>query len=86
MITNSSHSVLYTGVTSDLQKRIYQHIQWTCGWFSKRYNVKKLIWYAECITIKEAIEYEKILKWWMRKKKIDLIEKDNPGWKEIVII
>lgn len=78
IITNKYHSVLYTGVTSRLKKRIYEHKHWVNDGFSKRYHLCKLVWYGEFSSILEAIMYEKTIKWWTRKKKIYMIQNSNP--------
>ena len=75
--------VLYTWVTSNIEQRILQHKQWTFDWFSKKYCVHRLVWFQEFPTIIEAIEYEKVIKWWKREKKIKLIEEDNVEWKDL---
>lgn len=75
--------VLYTGVTSNIEQRILQHKQWVFDWFTKKYCVYRLVWFQECATIMEAIEYEKIIKWRKREKKIQLIEDENKDWKDL---
>lgn len=74
---------LYIWVTSDLEKRIYEHKTWVFEWFTKKYNIHLLVWYQEFSTIMEAIEYEKIIKKWRREKKISLIEELNPERKDL---
>lgn len=59
ILTNASNKVLYTGVTSDLRKRIFQHRQGMMPGFTKKYNVKKLVYYEVCDEILSAIEREK---------------------------
>jgi len=75
--------VLYTWVTSNIEQRILQHKQWIFDWFTKKYCVHKLVWFQEFSTIMDAIEYEKIIKWWKREKKIQLIEDENKDWKDL---
>ena len=84
IITNKYHSVLYTGVTSRLEKRIYEHKHWVAEGFSKKYKLEKLVWYCEFLSILEAIIYEKKIKWWKRVKKITLINKFNPYWNDLL--
>ena len=72
--------VIYTWVTSNLEKRITQHKYWFFDWFTKKYYVHKLVWFQKFSTISEAIEYEKIIKWWKRQRKIKLIEDFNKNW------
>ena len=75
--------VLYTWVTSNIEQRILQHKQWTFDGFSKKYCIHRLVWFQEFSTIIEAIEYEKVIKWWKRDKKIELIEENNKEWKDL---
>jgi putative endonuclease len=82
-IVASPSDVLYIWVTNDLQRRISEHKEWKIEWFSKKYGCKKLIYYEYTPYIYNAIEREKELKWWNRKKKIELIETINPSWKDL---
>ena len=68
------------GVTSDLTSRIIQHKEKSLNGFTKKYNVFSLVWYNETNDIQTALEWEKKIKGWSRKKKIDMIEKNNPQW------
>src|SRR3990167_9704942 len=81
--TNRRNTVIYTGVTSDLEGRILQHKQKQIKGFTSKYNVDKLVYYEEYDDIDSAIEREKQIKNYSRKKKIELIEKDNPKWKDL---
>ncbi len=82
--TNKNNTVLYTGVTSELKIRIYQH---KTGYykrsFSHRYNINKLVYYEGFHFIEEAIAREKQIKAGSRKKKIDLIVSINPKWEDL---
>ncbi len=80
IVTNHYHSVLYTGVTADLERRIYQHKTGEGGIFAKKYKCHKLVYFEETDGIGCAIEYEKKIKAGSRKKKIKLIEEQNPFW------
>jgi putative endonuclease len=84
IMTNKGNSVLYTGVTSELESRCLKHRnkQYSDS-FSARYNVDKLVYYEQFSSIYEAIAREKQIKAGSRKKKIDLIIKDNPGWLDL---
>jgi putative endonuclease len=84
IMTNSNNSVLYTGVTSNLNERVLNHKSKKYpDSFSARYNIYKLVYY-ECIDTKgEAITREKQIKGGSRKKKIELIEGMNPEWEEL---
>lgn len=79
-----SNSVLYTGVTSDLVKRIYQHKNnFDTDSFSARYNVHKLVYYETTDDVYTAISREKQIKSWKRAKKTELINSMNPEWKDL---
>jgi len=85
ILTNNSITVLYTGVTSDLTERIQKY---KSGFykdsFTSRYNVTKLVYYELFESIEDAIAREKQIKAVSRKKKIELIEKRNPEWKDLI--
>ncbi len=84
IITNVHHQVLYTGVTSDLVKRVTEHKQKKYDKsFSATYHVDKLVYYENYLTIEEAIAEEKRIKGGSRAKKIKLIEAKNPEWKDL---
>ena len=74
---------LYTGVTSGLIKRIWQHKQKFIPGFTKKYNINKLVYYELTESITSAIAREKQIKGWVRVKKIALIESQNPEWKDL---
>lgn len=83
-MTNKNNSVLYTGVTSNLKERIKQHKQRKHpDSFTAKYNLNKLVYFELCDTIGEAIAREKIIKGGSRKKKLDLINSKNPGWRDL---
>ena len=82
-ITANRTKVLYTGVTSDLTDRIIQYKNKRLNGFTKKYNVSRLVWYDETNDIQTALEWEKKIKGWSRKKKIDIIEKNNPQWQDL---
>jgi len=83
ILTNAHNKVLYTGVTSDLIKRVYEHKNKLADGFTKKYNVDKLVHYDVFEDIMSAIEREKQIKGWLRGKKIALIESKNPEWKDL---
>lgn len=84
ILTNKKNTVLYTGVTSDLQSRMYQHIHKTYpDSFSNRYKLYKLVYYAFLPNIEEAIAEEKRIKGGNRLNKITLIETLNPEWEDL---
>ncbi len=82
-MTNKSNRVLYTGVTSDLKKRIYQHKNGSGGIFTSKYKVNKLVYYLVFENIIEAITEEKRIKGGSRRQKVDLIQGMNPGWRDL---
>ena len=83
ILSNWDDSVLYIGVTSNLEKRLYEHRNHLVDGFTKKYNVQKLVYFEESYDVKSAIAREKQLKGWTRKKKNELIKKDNPKWKDL---
>jgi putative endonuclease len=84
IITNKNHTTLYIGVTSDLIRRIHEHKSKVYRKnFSYRYNLEKLVYYEVYTSIEEAIDREKQLKGGSREKKLDLINKLNPEWKDL---
>jgi putative endonuclease len=83
IMTNAHNTVLYTGVTNDLKRRVYQHKNGEGGVFTKRYNVNKLVYYEVGNDIHYAISREKQIKASSRQKKIDLINSMNPGWEDL---
>ena len=86
ILTNKHHTVLYTGVTSDLIWRIQQHIsKLHPSGFTAKYNAEKLVFYCFFPTIEEAIAEEKRIKAGSRQKKIVLIESLNPTWEDLWI-
>ena len=83
MLCNKPHGVLYVGVTADLPARIWQHRQGEGSTFTKRYNLKRLVWYEFHGTMEQAIHREKCIKEWKRAWKIELIESVNPEWDDL---
>ncbi len=83
ILTNVTHRVLYTGVTSDLRKRIVQHKEGTPGSFTARYKVNKLVYFERFERIQDAILREKQIKAGSREKKLALIESMNPEWDDL---
>ncbi|MGH7791067.1 MAG: GIY-YIG nuclease family protein, partial [Thermodesulfobacteriota bacterium] len=79
IITNNSRT-LYTGVTNDLLRRVYEHKNKLVEGFTKKYNITELVYYEEMNDIHDAIGREKQIKGWLRAKKIALIESVNPEW------
>ena len=74
---------LYTGVTSNLEKRVYQHKHGLLGGFTSRYAINKLVYYDATTDVLSAITREKQIKAWRRSKKVALIESMNPKWEDL---
>jgi putative endonuclease len=83
ILTNKHNKVLYTGVTNNLQRRVYEHREKLIEGFTKKYNVDKLVYYEETESSEAAILREKQIKGGSRQKKLDLIEGMNPGWRDL---
>ena len=83
ILANKRNGTLYIGVTSNLLRRIDQHKDGTDQSFTTKYNIKHLVYFEETNSIEEAIHREKQLKHWNRAWKIELIEKDNPEWRNL---
>ena len=83
IITNKRNGTLYTGVTSDLVKRIWENKNNIVAGFTKRYNVHHLVWYELHESMESAILREKRLKDWKRSWKLKLIESINPDWRDL---
>jgi putative endonuclease len=80
ILASSRNGTLYTGVTSDIVKRIWEHKNDVVKGFTQRYGVHTLVWYELYETMESAIIREKAIKTWKRKWKLELIEKENPQW------
>ena len=84
ILTNRNNRVLYTGVTNDLVRRMYEHKHHLDkNSFSAQYNTEKLVYYEVTSSSLAAIEREKQIKGWSRKKKDKLIERKNPDWQDL---
>ena len=82
-MANKNNTTIYVGVTSNLTKRVYQHKAKTYKGFTAKYNCNKLVYFEEYDSIEEAIVREKQIKKGNRKRKEDLINKDNPEWNDL---
>ena len=82
IMTNSSRT-LYTGVTDDLVRRVYEHKNKLVEGFTQKYNITRLVYYEITSDVQAAIQREKQIKGWLRKKKIALIEAANPEWEDL---
>jgi len=83
MLASKPDGVLYTGVTSDLIKRGWQHRNNLVEGFTERYHVHRLVYFEQYDLMTDAIEREKQLKKWRRDWKVALIERDNPHWVDL---
>ena len=83
ILTNQYNTVVYTGVTNNLERRLYEHRNHLVDGFTKRYNLNKLIYFETTSDVRSAIEREKQMKGWTRAKKNALIESVNPKWNDI---
>ena len=82
ILTNKS-GTLYTGVTNNLERRVYEHKNKFIDGFTKKYDLTRLVYFEETSDINSAISREKQIKGWLRKKKIELIRSLNPRWLDL---
>ncbi len=82
-IMASDHRTLYTGVTNDLERRLFEHREGLTKGFTKKYNVHRLVYFEEADHPMTAIVREKQIKGWDRAKRVALIEERNPEWKDL---
>jgi putative endonuclease len=83
IMTNAHNTVLYTGVTNNLHRRVLEHRSGKGGGFTKKYNIVKLVYYESGEDVNIAIFREKQIKAGSRRKKIELINSINPEWKDL---
>jgi putative endonuclease len=83
ILTNQYNTVLYTGVSDDLRRRIDEHKKKLVPGFTAKYNLNKLVYFEEGTDISQAIAREKQIKGGSRQKKIDLINRMNPEWRDL---
>ena len=83
ILANWDDSVLYIGVTNNLKCRLYEHKNHLADGFTKKYNVDKLVYYEYTSDVYAALEREKQLKGWTRRKKMALVTKENPEWNDL---
>lgn len=81
-MTNKS-GTLYVGMTNNIKKRIYDHKEKLIPGFTKKYNINRLIYFEAFGDVHSAIAREKTIKGWLRKKKIELVSRTNPDWKDL---
>ncbi|MFN3688025.1 GIY-YIG nuclease family protein [Salinarimonas sp.] len=83
MLASRRNGTLYTGVTNDLSRRVFEHRQGAVPGFTRRYGVARLVWYEVHTEIEAAITREKRIKRWKRDWKVTLIEDMNPLWADL---
>ena len=83
ILASKRNGTLYIGVTTDLAARIFAHRNGTGSAFTKKYGVKILVWYETYDMVTDAIQRETTLKHWLRKWKLELIERTNPNWDDL---
>jgi len=83
LLASQRNGTLYVGVTSDLVKRIYEHREGLIDGFTKRYDVKMLVWFELTNDIEAAIAREKQIKKWNRQWKLRLVDQSNPEWRDL---
>ena len=85
LLASQKRGTLYTGVTSDLAKRIHQHRTGEVPGFSSRYTIRRLVWFERHDEMEHAIAREKRIKKWERPWKFRLVEEGNPGWRDLAV-
>ncbi len=82
-MTNQGNAVLYTGVTNNLVRRVFEHKESLIDGFTKKYRIKKLVYFENCSDVEQAILREKQIKGGSRQKKESLINQFNPDWNDL---
>ncbi len=83
LLTNRPNGVLYIGATNDLVRRVEQHRSGAVSSFTKKYQCHRLVWFERFENVHDARAVERRMKAWKRAWKVELIEKDNPGWADL---
>ena len=83
ILTNWNNHVMYTGVTNNLERRLYEHEMKLADGFTKKYNIHKLVYYESTTDVRAAIAREKQIKSWTRERKNHLVESTNPAWENL---
>jgi len=86
ILASKRNGTIYIGVTSHLERRLFEHASGETESFTKKYGVTKLVYYEETNVIGDAIAREKQLKNWRREWKVTLIEKGNPNWEDLATV
>ena len=82
-MASGKNGTLYVGMTNDIIRRVYEHRNNKIEGFTSKYNIKNLVYYESTNDVNSAIEREKQIKNWHRQWKINLVEKNNPEWKDL---
>ena len=82
-IMASQSGTLYTGVTNNIARRVWEHREGLVPGFTKKYRIHRLVWYEATRDVRRAIAREKEIKGWLHERKINLIEAQNPAWKDL---
>jgi putative endonuclease len=85
ILASRRNGALYTGVTSLFMQRLHQHREGLLPGFTREHNVKMLVWFEQHSTMEQAILREKRIKKWLRRWKLELIERDNLGWRDLAV-
>jgi putative endonuclease len=85
IMASGRYGTLYTGVTSNLIRRVWEHREGLVDGFTKEYGVKQLVWFEQDTDVYAAITREKQIKSWRREWKINLIQKTNPLWRDLFV-
>jgi putative endonuclease len=83
ILASRRNGTLYVGMTNDLVRRVFDHREKICGGFTAVYEVTRLVYFERHATAEEAIAREKRVKRWRRQWKLELIERDNPQWRDL---
>jgi putative endonuclease len=83
ILASKNNVTIYTGVTNDLIRRVYEHKEKSVKSFSKQYDVDRLVYFEQHRSIRNAIQRKKNIKHWSRQWKLELIEKNNPEWRDL---
>ena len=83
MVTNKYNNVLYTGMTNDLSRRVFEHKNKSAKGFTAKYNCVKLVWFEGHTDADEALTRERLIKRWPREWKNRLVERDNGEWRDL---
>jgi len=83
MMASQKNGTIYKGMTSNLIKRIYEHKSQAGSKFTDKYEVKNLVWYQKCANWEDAVKWEKRLRRYPRKWKVNLIDESNPDWDDL---